>query len=381
MSKTTVGHARGRSDKPIGTIDDGVGLFGTKREGGDMPQSGIVEATEKTDAWRRIRLLVLNACVILAVIAFVMPRYASAADRLTVGFPSLSMSTILPHIAQDLGYFDKEGLDVTIQHFESGSINLKALLSGAEDLADVETSAILAAVASGADLRIIGTHEWGLHFAFYATRDINSLNDLTGKRFAISGVGGLPHLVILALLKQQEIDPDKLQMLVVGGQLARLKALIAGKIDATVGEESPEVEADPKLHRLFIVRDRLPLYLSQAIAVYPATLKTKADAIAKFQRSLIRAARFAYQDKKEFLKLASKHLARSEKDLESIYDFYVRVQHWSVNGDVPLDRIRYMQELGMATKIQKQPVDLKELIDTQSIDRILVQEKRVALPN
>jgi hypothetical protein len=35
----------------------------------------------------------------------------------------------------------------------------------------------------------------------------------------------------------------------------------------------------------------------------------------------------------------------------------------------------------LATKVQKQPVDLKKLIDTESIDRILVQEKRVALPN
>lgn len=367
--------------KLMETIDEVAGLFGRKLEGSEMSRSEIVGAKQQMNAWKRFQMLVLNAFAILALIVSVTPRYASAADHLTVGFPSLSMSTILPHIAQDLGYFDKEGLDVTIQHFESGSINLKALLSGAEDLADVETSAILAAVASGADLRIIGTHEWGLHFAFYATRDINSLNDLSGKRFGISGIGGLPHLVILALLTQQNLDPDKLQMLVVGGQLARLKALIAGKIDATVGEESPEVEADAKLHRLFIVRDRLPLYLSQAIAVYPTTLKSKADAVAKFQRSLIRAARYAYQDKNGFLKLASKHLARSEKDLESIYDFYVRVQHWSINGDVPLERIRYMQELGMATKIQKQPVDLKKLIDTESIDRILVHEKRVALPN
>jgi NitT/TauT family transport system substrate-binding protein len=346
-----------------------------------MSRSGIVRAKVEMNAWKALQPLVLHAFMILTLIASVAPWHASAAERLTVGFPSLSMSTILPHIAQDLGYFDKEGVDVTIQHFESGSINLKALLSRAVDLADVETSAILAAVASGADLRIIGTHEWGLHFAFYATRDINSLKDVSGRRFGISGVGGLPHLVVLALLKQEQVDPDKLEMLVVGGQLARLKALLAGKIDATVGEESPEVEADPKLHRLFIVKDRLPLYLSQAIAVHPDTLKTKADAIARFQRSLIRAARYAYHDRNGFLKLASRHLARSEKDLESIYDFYVRVQHWSINGDVPLERIRYMQELGIATRVQQQPVDLKKLIDTESIDRVLVQEKRVALPN
>ncbi len=35
---------------------------------------------------------------------------ARAAESLTVGFPSLSMSTILPHIAQDPGYFEQEGV-------------------------------------------------------------------------------------------------------------------------------------------------------------------------------------------------------------------------------------------------------------------------------
>ena len=333
--------------------------------------------------WRIRAASAMRALAIVALMLGPMPgrAIAAAVDRLTVGFPSLSMSTILPHIAQDLGYFDKEGLDVTIQHFESGSINLKALLSRAVDLSDVETSAVLAAVASGADLRIIGTHEWGLHFAFYARRDVNSLKDLEGRRFGISGIGGLPHLVIIALLEQENLDPDKLEMLVVGGQLARLKALVAGKIDATVGEESPEVEADPGLHRLFVVKDKLPLYLSQVIAVHPDTLKAKAEAIAKFQRALIRAARFAYRDKAGFLELAAKHLGKREKDLESTYDFYARVQHWSINGDVPLERIRYMQELGIATRVQKQAVDLDKVIDTTSIRRVLAQEGRVAFPN
>ena len=305
---------------------------------------------------------------------------ATAREHLTVGFPSLSMSTILPHIAQDLGYFDQEGIDVTIEHFESGSINLKALLGRSLDLADVETSALLAAIASGADLRIIGTHEWGLHFAFYATRGIDSLKDLKGKRFGISGLGGLPHLVVVALLSQDNVNPDDVQMLAVGGQLARLRALMAGKIDATVGEENPEVESDPNVHRLFVVKDRLPLYLSQVIAVYPDKLEANAQAIAKFQRSLVRAARFAYTHKEEFLKLASKHLPRNQKDLGRIYDFYFQVRHWSINGDVPLERIEYMQQLGIRTNVQSRPVDLKRVIDTRNIDRILTVDGRANLP-
>lgn len=319
--------------------------------------------------------------LLIVVASFLIFQASSrAADGLIVGFPSLSMSTIIPHIAEELGYFKDEGLDVTIKHFESGSINSKALLARAVDLSDVETTAILSAVANGADLRIFGTHEWGLHFVLYATKDVKTLKDLYGKRFAISGIGGLPHVVIIALLKEQNLEPQKLQMVAIGGQTARLKALLAGSADATVGEENPEVDADPKIHSLFVVEDRLPKYLSQAMAAYPDTLQTKAEAIAKFQRALIKAARFSYANKEKFVKLAAKILPDGEQKLSKMYDFYVHVKHWSINGDVPMDRIEYMQQLGLETKTQSSAVDLKKIVDTSSIDRILATVGRANFP-
>lgn len=329
---------------------------------------------------RKARIALRFFSLLIAGMLCTLSAQSFARDTLTVGFPSLSMSTILPHIAQDLGYFDQEDLDVTVHHFESGSINAKALLSRAVDLSDVETSAILGAVGSGADLRIFGTHEWGLHFVFYATRDIKGLKDLYGKRFAISGIGGLPHVVIIALMKGENLDPNKVEMLAVGGQGARLKALIAGKIDATVGEESAAVEADPKLHGLFVVEEKLPKYLSQVMAAYADTLESKAVPIAKFQRAMIKAARYGYTHKAEFVKLAAKHLPGRDAELGKVYDFYARVRHWSINGDVPVDRIEYMQQLGLETKVQSKAVDVKKLVDTKSIDKILAASGRANFP-
>jgi NitT/TauT family transport system substrate-binding protein len=328
-----------------------------------------------SNATRTLKYILLLA---IWICSLVMP--AAARDQLTVGFPSLSMSTILPHIAQDLGYFDKEDIDVSVKHFESGSINAKALLARAVDLSDVETSAVFSAAANGVDIRIFGTHEWGLHFVLYATRDIKSLKDLYGKRFAISGIGGLPHVVIIALMRDAKLDPNELKMVAIGGQSARLKALMGGKIDATLGEENPTVDADPNLHQLFVVEEKLPNYLSQVLAAYPDTLQSKAGAIAKFQRGLIEAARFAYANKAEFVKLCSKHLPGGEEKLGKVYDFYARVRHWSINGDVPMERIEYMQELGLATKIQPKAVDLKKLVDTSSIDRVLAKAGRAKFP-
>jgi NitT/TauT family transport system substrate-binding protein len=287
--------------------------------------------------------------------------FGASAQELKVGLPSLSMFTIMHRVAADKGYYEREGVKVENQHFESGSINMRALLARAVDVADVETALILGAVGSGADLKVIGTHGQGLHFALYAKKDIRSLKDLAGRSFGISGIGGLPHVVILALLDRQKLSPDPVNFLAVGGTGARLKSLIAGKIDATLGEFSPTVEADPNLHRLMIISQELPLYMAQGLAVWTDTLPAKRDALERWQRGLVKASRWAYENKAEFVAAAGKHLPTSQAELEKVYDFYLTARVWAINGEMEPKRLAYMQELGLKTKTQPKPVDLEKL--------------------
>jgi NitT/TauT family transport system substrate-binding protein len=279
-----------------------------------------------------------------------------------VGLPSLSMFSVVNEVAKDLGYFDREGVQVEISHFESGSVNMKALLARSVDVADVEAGLILGAVANGADLRIIGTHSQGLHFAFYTRKDIPNLQGIYGHTFAISGIGGLPHLVLLALLERQQLDVSHIQLLTVGGTSARLSALMAGKVDSTLGEYSPKVEADPGIHRLMVVSKELPLYMAQGLAVWGDTLETKKDALKRWQRGLIKATRWAYDHKKEFIAAAGKHLPTSSDELGKIYDFYMVARVWAINGELDPKRVAYMQDLGLRTKTQNKAVDLDKLV-------------------
>lgn len=280
---------------------------------------------------------------------------------LKVGLPSISMFTVVHRIAADNGYFEREGVKVENQHFESGSINMRALLARAVDVSDVETALILGAAGNGADLRVIGTHCQGLHFALYAKKDIKSLKELSGRSFGISGIGGLPHVVILALLDRQGLDPAPVKMLTVGGTGARLKSLIAGKIDATLGEFSPTVEADPNLSRLMIISQELPLYMAQGLAVWADTLPAKRDALERWQRGLVKATRWAYDNRAEFVAAAGKHLPTNAKDLGTTYDSYIKARVWAINGEIDPKRLTYMQELGLKTKTQSKPVDLGKL--------------------
>lgn len=305
------------------------------------------------------------ALLVATLVAFGGARAAHAqTPTIKVGLPSLSMFTIVYHIAQDKGFFEKEGVNVELNHFESGSINIRALVARAIDVADVETGLILGAVANGADdLRVIGTHSQRLHFALYTKKDIKQINDLPGRTFAISGIGGLPHLVILALLDRAKLDPDKLRMLTVGGTGARLSSLVAGKVDATLGEFSPVIEASPDVHRLMIISQELPLYMAQGIAVWNDVLTSKRDALERMQRGLVKATRWSYENKAEMIEAARKHLPASADELGKVHDFYSLARVWAINGEIDLQSLAYMQELGLKTKTQTKTVDLTKLVN------------------
>jgi len=307
------------------------------------------------------------AVALIAVLAFASAR--AETPTLRVGLPSLSLYTIVHHIAQDRGFFDREGVKVSLDHFESGSTNMKALLGRSVDVADVETALILGASISGADLRMVGTHCLGLHYGLYVKSEIGSLKGLYGNRFGISGIGGLPHVVLLALLNQSGLDPSKVQLLTVGGTGARLKALAAGKVDATLGEFSPTIEAEPGLRRLMIVSKELPLYMSQGLAVWSDTATSKKDALERWQRGLIKATRWVYDNKAEFIVAAQKHLPMSTEELSKIYDAYVEARVWAINGELEVKRLEYMQDLGLKTKTQAQPTDLKKLVASEITDQ------------
>jgi NitT/TauT family transport system substrate-binding protein len=283
---------------------------------------------------------------------------------LRVGLPSLSMFTIVYHIAQDKGFFEREGVNVELNHFESGSINIRSLVARAVDVADVETGLILSAIANGADgLRIIATHSKRLHFAFYAKNDIKDLKGMYGRTFAISGIGGLPHLVMLALFERAGLDPDRVQLLTVGGTGARLSALIAGKVDATLGEFSPVVEGNPGINRLMVVSQELPLYMAQGIAVWDDTLNSKRDALERFLRGLIKATRWSYENKAEMIEASRKHLPASAEELGKIFDFYTLARVWAINGEVDVPSVVFMQNLGLKTKTQTKEINLEKVLN------------------
>src|ERR1044071_3250463 len=74
----------------------------------------------------------LSAAVLAAFLSF---SPACAADRLRVAYSALNASQSYLWVAQDLGFYRKQAMEVDLLYINSGSMNIAALLGGSIQVA------------------------------------------------------------------------------------------------------------------------------------------------------------------------------------------------------------------------------------------------------
>lgn len=164
---------------------------------------------------------------------------AQAPAKLTIGQSFVSPAAAAFWVARDRGLFTKYGLDVTIVLFRGSTQAIQALLAGETQVMLGAPSQGISANAAGADLISIATTGPKMPYLLLTRPEIRSAADLKGKRLGTSSAGlSADRTALLIALKHLKLDPqrDNITFIVTGTQSERVKALVAGTIDASVND-------------------------------------------------------------------------------------------------------------------------------------------------
>lgn len=187
-------------------------------------------------AWRIVAVI----CTALTIVLTLAPvgQAAPAPAKLKVGIVAAIDQLGVP-VAQDRGYFEKWGLDVTIANpFASGVDLLNALQSGEIQMGQVGVP-MIGAVLRGMDLVILGnysgssSHLGGDNTMALVARDgsgIRTIRDLKGKRVAVT-FGTINHLYILGVLAKAGLAVNEVTLVNTPGPEMPV-ALRGGAVDA-----------------------------------------------------------------------------------------------------------------------------------------------------
>jgi NitT/TauT family transport system substrate-binding protein len=268
----------------------------------------------------RLQRLLLAATLCALALTAGGARHPIAADtattvRLGVGADSITMTPF--YLAEKMGYFKAEGLNVEFVPLPSAALMIAPLGAGQLDVGGgAITAGLYNAVGRGIDLRIVadlGSDPPGYGFqtlvvrnALLASGAYKSVKDLKGKRIAITARGISTSALVAALLKTGGLTMKDVTMMYmpVPDQIAAMRN---GSLDASLmPEPGPSIAEKEKVGTKVLHDDAY--YPNQQIVamLYGANfLKAHRDTGVRFMRAYLRGVRL-YNDNLKKGKIAGK---------------------------------------------------------------------------
>lgn len=162
---------------------------------------------------------------------------------ITIGVSVTEVSQFAAILAQQLGLYEKYGLNVEMPTvFEGDGRAVAALQAGQIQIAFTGTSSALSSQLTDAPYQDIAVNAMLLTDDLVCQGTIKSAADVAGKTIAISTFGGTSNAAALLSLKSLDYAATDAVITQVGGQSARLAALEGGSIDCAIVDSNLEQE-------------------------------------------------------------------------------------------------------------------------------------------
>lgn len=207
---------------------------------------------------------------------------SGSSTKLNIGVMS-SMDYLPLAVAQEYGFFEAEGVSVTIDKFYSANERDAAFQSGNLDGTILDYTGAAIQRSGGINLKV--TSQCDGSFVLVAGKEsgVNSINDLTGKSLAVSRNTVIDFCTDL-VLQQTNIDLGDVNKVEINKIPLRLEMLRNGKIDATMLPDPFVTIALQDGNNSILDIQELDLRVT-GIAFHDAAIAQKEAAIKSFYRA------------------------------------------------------------------------------------------------
>lgn len=157
--------------------------------------------------------------------------YSGQKQSLTVAVSNLEATTLV-RVAQQQGFFEKQGLDITFIQDDLGKFSLKRVLDGEADVATAAEFPVVNNSFKRDDIRVIGTiHASNKNVKYIVRKDsgITKVENTVGKTIA-TAKGTVGEFFLNLLLLSYSINPDDVNIIDMSPAEIQV-AIEEGKID------------------------------------------------------------------------------------------------------------------------------------------------------
>ena len=205
-------------------------------------------------------------------------------------------------LAQELGFYKAEGLDVELQDFEGGAKALQALIGGSADVVSGFYDHTIQMAAEGRELTafVVMLRFPGLVLVTspQATDRVASISALKGGIAGVTTPGSSSHLFLNVLLVKHGVPIQTVSAVAIGSAATAVAALERGRVDAGwIGDPGLTIlkRRNPGVRVLADLRDERGTHDAFGTTSYPSAvlyttatwLETNRDTSARLARAIV----------------------------------------------------------------------------------------------
>jgi NitT/TauT family transport system substrate-binding protein len=254
------------------------------------------------------------------------PLPAQTQTPVVVGVAGMSASLIHPFVARDAGLFQKHGIDARLVLFEGGSLLAQAAMAGEVKLSVTSGPVTIASRSAGADTIVVAGYINTLPYNLVTAKDITKLEQLKGKKIAISRFGSTTDTAVRLLLEKVGVNPKDVTIIQMGAQPSRFAALVAGTLDATIIAPPFDITARKQGYNVLVNLAELGIpYPQQVIETTDRFIRENPQAVKNFLKGFIAGIHYGLTNKEGAKKIIAKYLKVADPEiLEATYASYVQ---------------------------------------------------------
>ncbi len=161
---------------------------------------------------------------------------AAAGKQVVIAHAAMNARVAPLWVARERGFFAKYGVEADTIFVRGAPTLVAAMQSNEIDVGYTGGTAVVGAVANGADLKVLSAFTNRVTYDLMVKPGIKRPEDLRGKKFGIQSIGGTVWMGAILALEHLKLDAerDKINIIAVGDQNVLAQALETGTIDATV---------------------------------------------------------------------------------------------------------------------------------------------------
>ena len=240
--------------------------------------------------------------------------------------------------AKEGGFFDEEGLDVTLSRIQPGPPMLGAIHAGEVPIAFVGAQQIVNANLKGATFVIVAGFDETLGQAILVHPSIERPEQLKGKAIGVTNFGAITHVAGKEGVKYLGLE-GQVTFLATGGPPETLAAMQFGKLAAGVFSPPDAFRARELGFRELLDVGKIGIKsLGSAVVTTRELAREKPDLVERYIRAAIKGTHRLKTDKDFGMKVIGKYTKQSSVAiLDETYEFYKN--NWLKDGFPSLEGI------------------------------------------